>query len=79
MVPKIEVGVHIVDKSIPKDDTSLTSFWSSILGFANNYQFIDTQGLASCYLLICYSNGFALLIKVGEQAESSKLHFWPKV
>jgi len=52
-----------VDKSVQKDDTSLNLFWSLILSFANRYQFIDTQGLASCYLLICYSNGFALLIK----------------
>ena len=68
-----------MDKSVQKDDTSLTLFWSSISSFANHYQFIDTQGLASCYLLICYSNGFALLIKVGEQADLSKFYFCPKV
>ena len=40
---------------------------------------ITINWLASCYLLICYSNGFALLIKVGEQAEFSKLQFWLNV
>ena len=64
-------------KSIPKDETSWTSFWSSILSFANLYQFIDTQWLASCYLIIYYSNGFAPLIKVVGQAELGKLCFWP--
>ena len=68
-----------MDKSIPKDDTSLTSFWSSILSFANHYQLVDTHRLASNYLLIYNSNGFAPLIKVVGQAELGKLHFWPNV
>ena len=68
-----------MDKSIPKDDTSLTSFWSSILGFTNHYQYVDTRDLVSNYLLICWSNGWALLIKVVQHDEISKLHFWPKV
>jgi hypothetical protein len=42
--PKIEVGVHIVGKSIPKDDTSLTSFWSPILSFVNHYQLLTLKG-----------------------------------
>jgi len=66
-----------VDKSIPKDDTSLTLFWSSILSVANLHQYVDTSGLASCYLLICFSNDFALLIKVEEQVELGKLRVWP--
>ena len=63
-------------KSIPKDDTSLTLFWSSISSFANHHQYVDTSGLTSYFLLICYSNGFVFLIKVGEQAELGKHHFW---
>jgi len=66
-----------MDKSMPKDDTSLTLFWSSILSFANNYQLIDTQRLASNYLLIYNSNSFAPLIKVVGQAELGILRFWP--
>jgi hypothetical protein len=62
---------------MPKDDTSLTSFWSSILSFANLYQFVDTHRLASNYLLIYNSNDHATLIKVVGQAELGKLHFWP--
>jgi len=40
--------------------SSLTWFGSLILGFANHRQYIDTRELASNYLLICWSNGFAL-------------------
>jgi len=68
-----------VDKSISKDDTSLTSFWSSILSFANHYQFVDTHRLASNYLLIYNSSGFVPLIKVVGLAELRKLCFWLNV
>ena len=77
--PKVKVGVNCLKKSMQKVASSLTWFGPSILSFANHHQYVDTCNLASNYLLICYSNSFSLLIKVGEQAELSKLHFWPNV
>ena len=55
----------------------LTWFGSSILGFANLHQYVDTRELISNYLLICWSNGQEPLIKVIVHGGMGKLHVWP--
>jgi hypothetical protein len=57
----------------------LTWFGPSILGFPNHLQYVDTRDLVSNYLLICWSNDLARLIKVVVHDGLSKLRFWPKV
>ena len=57
----------------------MTWFGSSILGFANHRQYVDTRDLASNYLLICWSNDLGVLIKVVVHDVVSKLRFRPKV
>ena len=51
--------------------------WTMNSWFANHRQYVDTRDLALSDLLICWSNDWAPLIKVGEQVEVSKLRFWP--
>ena len=62
-----------------KGASSLTWCGPLILGFANHRQYVDTSNLGSNYLLTCWSNDHGHLIKVGEEAEVSKLPVWPKI
>ena len=51
--------------------------WTMNSWFVNHRQYVDTRDMALSYLLICWSNDWAPLNKVGEQVEVSKLCFWP--
>ena len=54
--PKIKVGVYIVEKSMYKDGTSLTSFGPSILEFVNRCQCADNAILELNYPWMQNSN-----------------------
>jgi hypothetical protein len=76
--PKIKVRLHVVEKRMQKDGTSLARFWPPKVSFCDRCYHVDDAVLGANYLLIHFSNDSAPSMKFEEYSEMSNFGFWSR-